>query len=73
MVGPLVNTFLYTYQGPRAVWILEMASVSVVLGSWGVFYNRMVDLKIPLPEPPAQVDSFGYQNPQYETDDEDEI
>lgn len=69
MIGPLINTFLYTYDGPRAVWTLEIALLSFVIGSWGIFYNRMVDLKIPIP---AQPEVFGYQNPQYVESDNDE-
>lgn len=51
-----------------------MGVVAAVTGAWVAFYNRMVDLKIPLPEPTSNPEVFGYQNPQFvESDDENEV
>jgi hypothetical protein len=75
MLGPIGNTILYTYEGPRAVWIMEMLVIATALVSWVVFYNRMVDLKIAPPEEmPQNNGSFGFHNPQFvehETDEEE--
>lgn len=38
---------LYTYYGPRAVWLLEIAVISLMTLMWVVFYRRLVPLKIP--------------------------
>ncbi|KAI6176062.1 hypothetical protein M3Y97_00758200 [Aphelenchoides bicaudatus] len=74
MIGPIGNTMLYTYEGPRAVWILEMVVIAASLLCWFGFYNRMVDLKIPPPEErPQRTEAFGFHNPQCVETDEDEI
>jgi hypothetical protein len=55
---------------------MEMVVIFAALLSWFIFYNRMVDLKIPPPEEQAHSnEAFGFRNPQFvepETD-EDEI
>jgi hypothetical protein len=55
---------------------MEMMTIGVVLLTWGLFYTRMVDLKMPSIEPdlPINSETFGYENPQFlnESDSEDE-
>ncbi|KAI6189959.1 hypothetical protein M3Y97_00064600 [Aphelenchoides bicaudatus] len=47
MAGPLAASNLYSGFGPRPVWILEILVITVTLSTWGVFYKRMVPLKVP--------------------------
>lgn len=75
MVGPIGNTVLYAYKGPRAVWALEMTAILTIIAPWIIFYNRMVDLKIPLVEETGRNTATlgGFHNPQFDQTDEDEI
>ncbi|KAI1719906.1 major facilitator superfamily domain-containing protein [Ditylenchus destructor] len=45
MIGPLLVGYLYTYHGPRAVWILEGIQVTLMIFVWALSYNRLVPLK----------------------------
>ncbi|KAH7706408.1 Protein F27D9.2 [Aphelenchoides avenae] len=45
MVGPVVISMLYTSHGPRAAWLLQIVSLSAVIGLWGVSYSRLVPLE----------------------------
>lgn len=38
-------SMLYTSHGPRAAWLLQIISLSAVIGLWGVSYNRLVPLE----------------------------
>lgn len=36
---------LYAEHGPRAAWMLQIASLSTVMGLWAVSYKRLVPLE----------------------------
>ncbi|CAD5226495.1 unnamed protein product [Bursaphelenchus okinawaensis] len=50
MVGPVGASALYSSNGPKPVWLMEIAVIGAVFASWFVFYKRMVPLKVPDPE-----------------------
>lgn len=46
IIFPIFST-LYTVFGPRAAWLAELGVLSLAVGLWLVFYNRLVPLRMP--------------------------
>jgi hypothetical protein len=45
-INPPVCRYLYTWEGPRAVWILEICAILVISTIWLIAYPRLIPLKI---------------------------
>ncbi|KAL3102261.1 hypothetical protein niasHS_003670 [Heterodera schachtii] len=47
MLGPLLIGLLFTFYGPRLIWIVECVLITFTGTLWVVFYKRLVPLKVP--------------------------
>ncbi|KAL3073169.1 hypothetical protein niasHT_035445 [Heterodera trifolii] len=47
MLGPLLIGFMYTNNGPRVIWLVEMGEIVLMIALWLFFYRRLVPLKMP--------------------------
>uniref|UniRef100_A0A914I8V0 Major facilitator superfamily (MFS) profile domain-containing protein n=1 Tax=Globodera rostochiensis TaxID=31243 RepID=A0A914I8V0_GLORO len=47
MLGPILIGVLFTYFGPRLIWIVECILIIFTGVLWVVFYKRLVPLKVP--------------------------
>ncbi|CAD5231831.1 unnamed protein product [Bursaphelenchus xylophilus] len=42
IIGPIFLTRVYTYKGPRPIWIFEIIFIVICFFLWIIFYNRMI-------------------------------